>query len=61
MGNYNSKDEEVAEDIKAKLQTQSVQELTGKEADWKTWRKKNKSALGTTGFSKILCDSEHAK
>ena len=61
MGNDNSKDEEIAEDIKVKLQTQSVQEFTGKEADWKTWRKKTKSALGTTGFSKILYDSEYAK
>ena len=38
-----------------------MQEFTGKEADWKTWRKKAKSALGTTGFSKILYDQDYAK
>ena len=55
MGNYNSKETTIVEEsVNVKLQTQSVQEFTGKEIDWKPWKKKTKSALGTTGFSSIL-------
>ena len=61
MGNKNSKNDTIEEDIKVKLQTQLVQEFSGKEVDWKTWKKKAKSALGTTGFSKILYDTIYAR
>jgi hypothetical protein len=61
MGNVLSRSTELQE-VKpdVKLQTQAVEPFSGNPVEWTTWKKKAKSALGTTGYSKILYDFSYA-